>query len=185
MFEDVGLGSEEERAYRFLVQEGQARAGDLAARLGLDESESQRLLDALTKTGLVTQSGGDGGPSTVGPPGDDPVFRPLSPDLALGSALQRRQESLETARREVAKLTEEYLVAARRHDVVAQTQLIGDDGRHRLDRTRLATAGNPAFQVSGSEVEYVLTMPGEGGETEVFFSDLTHDYVTLNAEYST
>ena len=26
---------------------------------------------------------------------------------------------------------------------------------------------------------------GEGGETEVFFSDLSHGYVTLNAEYST
>ena len=35
------------------------------------------------------------------------------------------------------------------------------------------------------EVEMNLTLPGEGGETEVFFSDLTHAYVTLNAEYST
>ncbi len=39
--------------------------------------------------------------------------------------------------------------------------------------------------VSGDEVEYVVTLPGEGGETEVFFSDLSHDYVTLNAEYTT
>jgi glutamate N-acetyltransferase / amino-acid N-acetyltransferase len=39
--------------------------------------------------------------------------------------------------------------------------------------------------VGSPEVEFVLTLPGEGGETEVFFSDLTHDYVTLNAEYST
>jgi glutamate N-acetyltransferase / amino-acid N-acetyltransferase len=35
------------------------------------------------------------------------------------------------------------------------------------------------------EVEIAVTIPGEGGETEVFFSDLTHDYVSLNAEYST
>jgi glutamate N-acetyltransferase/amino-acid N-acetyltransferase len=35
------------------------------------------------------------------------------------------------------------------------------------------------------ELELNLTLPGEGGETEVFFSDLTHEYVTLNAEYST
>jgi glutamate N-acetyltransferase/amino-acid N-acetyltransferase len=35
------------------------------------------------------------------------------------------------------------------------------------------------------EVELDLTLPGEGGETEVFFSDLTHEYVTLNADYST
>jgi glutamate N-acetyltransferase/amino-acid N-acetyltransferase len=39
--------------------------------------------------------------------------------------------------------------------------------------------------VAVPEVELHLTIPGEGGETEVFFSDLTHDYVTLNAEYST
>jgi glutamate N-acetyltransferase/amino-acid N-acetyltransferase len=39
--------------------------------------------------------------------------------------------------------------------------------------------------VATPEVEIVLTIPGEGGETEVFFSDLTHDYVSLNAEYST
>ena len=39
--------------------------------------------------------------------------------------------------------------------------------------------------VSAPEVEMELTIPGEGGETEVFFSDLTQDYVTLNAEYST
>jgi glutamate N-acetyltransferase/amino-acid N-acetyltransferase len=38
--------------------------------------------------------------------------------------------------------------------------------------------------VSGPEVEFALTLPGEGGETEVFFSDLSHDYVSLNAEYS-
>jgi glutamate N-acetyltransferase / amino-acid N-acetyltransferase len=34
------------------------------------------------------------------------------------------------------------------------------------------------------EVEYVLTVPGEGGETEVFFSDLSEAYVRLNAEYT-
>jgi glutamate N-acetyltransferase / amino-acid N-acetyltransferase len=39
--------------------------------------------------------------------------------------------------------------------------------------------------VQGEEVEFALTIPGEGGETEVFFSDLSHDYVTINAEYTT
>ena len=39
--------------------------------------------------------------------------------------------------------------------------------------------------VRAPEVEYVLTVPGEGGETEVFFSDLSREYVTLNAEYTT
>ena len=36
----------------------------------------------------------------------------------------------------------------------------------------------------GVEVEYALTLPGEGGETEVFFSDLSEEYVTFNATYT-
>jgi glutamate N-acetyltransferase/amino-acid N-acetyltransferase len=42
----------------------------------------------------------------------------------------------------------------------------------------------PAELVQGEEVEYALTLPGEGGETEVFFSDLSPDYVNFNAEYT-
>jgi glutamate N-acetyltransferase/amino-acid N-acetyltransferase len=38
--------------------------------------------------------------------------------------------------------------------------------------------------VSGDEVEYALTIPGEGGETEVFFSDLSPEYASYNAEYT-
>ena len=39
--------------------------------------------------------------------------------------------------------------------------------------------------VAGEEVEYTVGLPGEGAETEVFFSDLSHEYVTINAEYTT
>jgi glutamate N-acetyltransferase / amino-acid N-acetyltransferase len=35
------------------------------------------------------------------------------------------------------------------------------------------------------EVEYEIALPGEGDETEVFFSDLSHEYVTINADYTT
>jgi glutamate N-acetyltransferase / amino-acid N-acetyltransferase len=38
--------------------------------------------------------------------------------------------------------------------------------------------------VAAPEVEYALTLPGEGGETEVFFSDLSEEYVTYNSEYT-
>jgi glutamate N-acetyltransferase / amino-acid N-acetyltransferase len=38
--------------------------------------------------------------------------------------------------------------------------------------------------VAGDEVEYRLTIPGEGGETEVFFSDLGPDYARFNSEYT-
>ena len=38
--------------------------------------------------------------------------------------------------------------------------------------------------VQRDEVEYELTLPGNGGETEVFFSDLSPEYVHFNAEYT-
>jgi glutamate N-acetyltransferase/amino-acid N-acetyltransferase len=39
--------------------------------------------------------------------------------------------------------------------------------------------------VQGQEVEYEVALPGDGAETEVFFSDLSHEYVTINADYTT
>jgi glutamate N-acetyltransferase/amino-acid N-acetyltransferase len=39
--------------------------------------------------------------------------------------------------------------------------------------------------VQGDEVEYEIGLPGEGAEAELYFSDLGHEYVTLNAEYTT
>jgi len=38
---------------------------------------------------------------------------------------------------------------------------------------------------AGLEIEYEIELPGTGAETEVFFSDLSHEYVTINAEYTT
>jgi glutamate N-acetyltransferase/amino-acid N-acetyltransferase len=42
-----------------------------------------------------------------------------------------------------------------------------------------------AAAVQRDEVEYEVDLPGVGAETERFFSDLGHAYVTLNAEYTT
>jgi glutamate N-acetyltransferase / amino-acid N-acetyltransferase len=42
-----------------------------------------------------------------------------------------------------------------------------------------------AKAVQRSEVEYEIGLPGEGVETEVFFSDLSHEYVSINADYTT
>jgi glutamate N-acetyltransferase / amino-acid N-acetyltransferase len=46
-------------------------------------------------------------------------------------------------------------------------------------------AAAPAEAVARAEVEYVVGLPGEGAETEVFFSDLSHEYLRINAEYTT
>ena len=42
-----------------------------------------------------------------------------------------------------------------------------------------------AARVQGEEVEYVIGLPGDGHETEVFFSDLGHEYIRINADYTT
>jgi glutamate N-acetyltransferase/amino-acid N-acetyltransferase len=42
-----------------------------------------------------------------------------------------------------------------------------------------------AEAVSRDEVEYEIGLPGEGAETELYFSDLGHEYVTINADYTT
>jgi glutamate N-acetyltransferase/amino-acid N-acetyltransferase len=47
------------------------------------------------------------------------------------------------------------------------------------DEAQLARA------VAREEVEYEVDLPGEGAETEVFFSDLSKEYVTVNADYTT
>lgn len=39
-------------------------------------------------------------------------------------------------------------------------------------------------RVAGDEVEYVIGLPGDGFETEVFFSDLGYEYIKINAEYT-
>jgi glutamate N-acetyltransferase/amino-acid N-acetyltransferase len=39
-------------------------------------------------------------------------------------------------------------------------------------------------RVKRDEVEFDLTVPGSGGETEVYFSDLSEDYVRFNSEYT-
>jgi glutamate N-acetyltransferase/amino-acid N-acetyltransferase len=41
-----------------------------------------------------------------------------------------------------------------------------------------------AQRVQRDEVEYALTVPGSGGETEVYFSDLSEEYVRFNSEYT-
>ncbi len=42
-----------------------------------------------------------------------------------------------------------------------------------------------AKAVKAMEIEYEIGLPGEGAETEVFFSDLGHEYVRINSEYTT
>ena len=62
---------------------------------------------------------------------------------------------------------------------IEDVQVCGRGAALPFDEQALAQA------VSGGEVEYTVGLPGEGADTEVFFSDLSHEYVTINAEYTT
>jgi glutamate N-acetyltransferase / amino-acid N-acetyltransferase len=42
-----------------------------------------------------------------------------------------------------------------------------------------------AAAVARDEVEYEIGLPGDGAESELYFSDLGHEYVTINADYTT
>jgi glutamate N-acetyltransferase/amino-acid N-acetyltransferase len=62
-----------------------------------------------------------------------------------------------------------------------------------IEGVQVCVAGNAvshdeadlAARAAQDEVEYVIGLPGDGFETEVFFSDLGHEYITINAEYTT
>ncbi len=62
---------------------------------------------------------------------------------------------------------------------IEDTQVCAAGAAAPYDERALAAA------VAGEEVEYIVGLPGEGAEAEVFFSDLSHEYVTINAEYTT
>lgn len=99
------LDAREEQTYRLLVGLSVARSAELAEVADLPQQETEEVLQRLQAKGLVAVL-----------PGDEPMFRPLSPDVALGTTLLRRQESLESARKTVASLSEEFRASASRRD---------------------------------------------------------------------
>ncbi|TDX08814.1 helix-turn-helix domain-containing protein [Kribbella sp. VKM Ac-2566] len=99
------LDEREEQAYRLLVGLSAAKAADLAEVAKFTQPEADEVLQRLQAKGLVTAQAAD-----------DPVFRPLPPDVAFGTTLLRRQESLEAARKTVSALSEEFRASVSRRD---------------------------------------------------------------------
>ena len=62
-----------------------------------------------------------------------------------------------------------------------------DRGREGVLRGRLRSHDRDRARRGGrrDEVEYEIGLPGEGAEAELYFSDLGHEYVTINADYTT
>jgi len=104
MSESMLLDPAEENAYRLLVGLAVAHVDRLAEVAGLSVRVAGELLSRLEAKGMVLRQG------------EGLVYRPQPPDVALGTALLRRQESLEGDRRLVASLSEEFRAVARRRD---------------------------------------------------------------------
>ncbi|MFF5291122.1 helix-turn-helix domain-containing protein [Paractinoplanes globisporus] len=113
------LPASEEHAYRLLVRMAGAGTEEFAERAGIGSGEATMLLETLQRKGLVT-------------PG--PTFHALPPDVALGEALLREQEALESARQLVAALSEEYRSSTRRRSADHLVEIVvgADTLRERL-----------------------------------------------------
>lgn len=107
MLDVIGLTPAEEELYRCLLQLTTARIDELVHRLHRPREQVVAQVEALRAKGLVQRSDTD----------PDAPLRPTAPDVALGATLLRRQEDLETARRLVTQLAEEYRSGLRRHHV--------------------------------------------------------------------
>ncbi|CAL9595088.1 helix-turn-helix domain-containing protein [Streptomyces sp. enrichment culture] len=110
MLAAIGLDETHESAYRALVAVGAADVPDLARRLVLGETDTERVLRALERHGLAAQSPARPGRWVAAPPG-----------VALGALLTQRRHELERAELAAALLAEEYRAAAAEpavHDLV-------------------------------------------------------------------
>ena len=121
------LPAPEEHAYRLLVRMAGAGAEEFAERAGVEPAEALALLEALRRKGLVSAG---------------PIFHALPPDVALGEALLREQEALESARQLVAGLSEEYRSSTRRRsadhlvEIVVGAETLRDRLRDLQDSAR-------------------------------------------------
>lgn len=103
------LPASEEHAYRMLVRMAGAGAAEFAEQAGTGLAQAQELLETLRRKGLATSG---------------PTYHALPPDVALGEVLLREQEALESARRMVATLSEEYRTSTRRRSAEHLVEIV-------------------------------------------------------------
>ncbi|MFI1884582.1 helix-turn-helix domain-containing protein [Streptomyces jumonjinensis] len=106
----IGLDARQESAYRALVALGAAEVTDLAHRLALPETDTERALRRLEQQGLAARSSARRGRWVAAPPG-----------AALGALLTQQRQELEQAEAAAATLAREYRAEAAEpavHDLV-------------------------------------------------------------------
>ncbi|MFF3458841.1 helix-turn-helix domain-containing protein [Streptomyces sp. NPDC002730] len=106
----IGLDERQESAYRALVALGAAEVPDLAHRLALPETDTERALRRLEQQGLAAKSSAGTGRWVAAPPG-----------VALGALLTQQRHELEQAELAAALLAQEFrseATAPAVHDLV-------------------------------------------------------------------
>ncbi|MEU0831181.1 helix-turn-helix domain-containing protein [Streptomyces sp. NPDC005969] len=139
----IGLDGRQEAAYRALVAVGAAEASDLAHRLGLPESETERALRRLEQQGLAAQSSARTGRWVAAPPG-----------VALGALLTQQRHELEQAELAAALLAEEYRADAAEpavHDLV-EVVTGASAVAHRFHQLQLGATSEVCALVTGKPI---------------------------------
>ncbi len=166
----LGIGPEDEKAYRALLQTGDATAEELAATLRSPAPAVRRVLGRLEAEGLVARAG-------------RPVrWSVTPPEPALHALLARREEELEAARRAAADLDREFRrTHASGSDVV--TTIVGRQAIaaqvDRLDqtaRTELMALVKPPFVTSAIEKDAQTGALSRGVPTRVIYDRSVLDF---------
>ncbi|MFD3438690.1 helix-turn-helix domain-containing protein [Streptomyces sp. NPDC058685] len=139
----IGLDEKQESAYRALVALGAAEVTDLAHRLALPETVTERALRRLEQHGLAAQSSARTGRWVAAPPG-----------VALGALLTQQRHELEQAELAAALLAEEYRAEAAEpavHDLV-EVVTGASAVAHRFVQLQLGATEEVCALVTGSPV---------------------------------
>ncbi|MFG3282287.1 helix-turn-helix domain-containing protein [Streptomyces sp. NPDC048111] len=150
----IGLDETQESAYRALVAVGAAEVTDLAHRLALPESETERALRRLERHGLAAQSSARTGRWVAAPPG-----------VALGALLTQQRHELDQAELAAALLASEYRAEAAEpavHDLV-EVVTGASAVAHRFHQLQLGAAEEVCALVTGRPVA-VTGMDNESEE---------------------
>ncbi|MFI1016238.1 helix-turn-helix domain-containing protein [Streptomyces sp. NPDC020965] len=138
----IGLDERQESAYRALVALGAAEVADIAHRLALPETDTERTLRRLERQGLAARSSARSGRWVAAPPG-----------VALGALLTQQRQELDQAERAAATLAQQYRVEAAdaaAHDLVEV--VTGESAvAHRFAQLQLGATDEVCALVSGAE----------------------------------
>ncbi|MEU6018135.1 helix-turn-helix domain-containing protein [Streptomyces sp. NPDC047515] len=139
----IGLDEIQESAYRALVAVGAAEVADLAHRLALPDSDTERALRRLEQHGLAAQSSSRTGRWVAAPPG-----------VALGALLTQQRHELEQAELAAALLAEEYRAEATEpavHDLV-EVVTGASAVAHRFHQLQLGATSEVCALVTGKPI---------------------------------